>query len=73
MYLELRDTQIFSINMTIFYLGLFVAVLFNYSYTVYLGRFMEVICESLIRVFDKIGFEVHFVRLIYYTIFDQSS
>ncbi len=56
--------------MTIFYLGLFFAVLFNYTYTVYLGQLTEVLCEAIIRVFDKIGFEVHFVRLIYYTIFD---
>lgn len=72
-YLHMRDIQNISVNMTVFYIGLFFAVLFNYVYTMYLARLTEFICEGTVKIFDKIGFEVHFVRLIYYTIFDQST
>ncbi|CDW75090.1 UNKNOWN [Stylonychia lemnae] len=72
-YLEILENQKISIDMTVFFLGLTLAVLFNYVYVCYLGGLVNSICEIMIKLFDKLGFEVHFVRLIYFTIFDQSS
>jgi len=72
-YLELRECQSASINLTVFYIGLFFSILFNYLYTVYLGRLVEILSEVVIRSFDKVGFEIHFIRLVYFAIFDQST
>jgi hypothetical protein len=69
-YEELRRTQRSCINYSVFYLGLFGAILFNYILTLYMGAFMAFASELGIRLFDKLGFEVHFVRLLYSTIFD---
>lgn len=69
-YLELRENQSASINLTVFYIGLFFSIMFNYVYTVYLGRVVEIASEAIIRAFDKVGFEIHFIRLIYFAIFD---
>jgi len=54
----------------VFYLGLFLAILFNYFVTLYMGAILAFVSEIGIRLFDKIGFEVHLVRLLYFTIFD---
>lgn len=69
-YEELRDYQKRAIGFTVFYVGLFFAVLFNYVLTLYMGRAISYSSEMSIRFFDKLGFEVHFVRLLYNTIFD---
>lgn len=81
-YEELRETQKRTINFTVFYIGLFFALLFNYVLTLYMGsmlvsKFKEAnsilqayAFDTGIRLFDKIGFEVHFIRLLYYTAFD---
>ena len=60
----------YSINYTVFYLGAFFAMLFNYLLTLYLGQLLAVLSEWSIRGFDRIGVEVHFIRLIYSTVFD---
>jgi hypothetical protein len=70
-YAELRASQkSYSINYTVFYLGAFFAILFNYLLTLYLGQLLAVLSEWSIRGFDRIGVEVHFIRLIYSTVFD---
>ena len=70
-YAELRASQkAYSINYTVFYLGAFFAMLFNYLLTLYLGQLLAVLSEWSIRAFDRIGLEVHFIRLIYATVFD---
>jgi hypothetical protein len=35
-----------------------------------MGRVLSYFSELGIRLFDKIGFEVHFIRLLYFTVFD---
>ena len=70
-YAELRASQkAYSINYTVFYLGAFFAMLFNYLLTLYLGQLLAVLSEWSIRAFDRVGLEVHFIRLIYATVFD---
>lgn len=54
-----------------FYLGLFFALLFNYFLTLYMGNMIAYVSEKGVKVFDKLGFEVHFIRLLYNTIFDM--
>jgi len=70
-FAELRSEQkAYNINYTVFYLGVFFALLFNYLLTLYLGQLLAVAAEFSIRGFDRIGIEVHFVRLLYQTVFD---
>lgn len=69
-YEELKANQRGCINYSVFYLGLFFAILFNYILTLYMGALMAYGSELAIRLFDKIGVEVHFIRLIYNTVFD---
>ena len=65
-YAELRAEQkAYNINYTVFYLGVFFALLFNYLLTLYLGQMLAVAAEFSIRGFDRMGIEVHFVRLLY--------
>lgn len=69
-YQELRSTQRFSMNYTVFYLGLFFSLLFNYFLTLYMGQVLAWISDLTIKLLDKVGIEVHFIRLIYFTVFD---
>jgi len=68
-YLTLKEAQEAAVNYTIFVLGLFMALLFNYTYTIHLEPFFRVLSEMWIKFFDRLGFEVHFIRLVYLTIF----
>jgi uncharacterized membrane protein (DUF373 family) len=46
------------------------AILFNYLYNNYFDSLIRNICELIIKIFDKFGIEVHFMRLLYQTLFD---
>ena len=54
-------------------LFIFASILLNFVYTTFLQDIMAVGAKYFIKVLDSVGFEVHFVRFLHMTLFDQSS
>ena len=54
-------------------LFIFASILLNFTYTIFLQDVMSVCANQFVKIMDSIGFEVHFVRFLHMTLFDQSS
>ena len=69
-YEEMRKLQRRTINFSVFYVGVFLSLLFNYFLKLYIGNMMATVFEFGIRTADRMGLEVHLIRLLYFTLFD---
>jgi hypothetical protein len=52
------------------YSSLFLSLVLNYLYSTFLQEVMTDICESIIKMFDFLQIEVHFMRYLYLAIFE---
>lgn len=51
----------------------FKAVLFNFLYTMFAQEFLFVTTTYAVQMLDRIGFEGHFIRFVYMTLFENEG
>lgn len=68
----LKDEQKTAIDGTIFCLGVFFSLVLNFNFHAFMSETLLFGSQFVIKFFDNLGFEVHFVRMVYLTLFDHS-
>uniref|UniRef100_A0A7S3FTX4 Uncharacterized protein n=1 Tax=Strombidium rassoulzadegani TaxID=1082188 RepID=A0A7S3FTX4_9SPIT len=66
-----RDSQEYSVNATIFFVALFLSLLFNYLFSLYLHSLFYAATTTLIKINDSLGLDAHFIRYLHLALFDQ--
>ena len=68
-----KEDQRTSIDWACLNVMLMISLLLNYSYRIFMAASVKHIANGLIQVTDSFGFEVHFVRFLYWALLDGAS
>ena len=68
-----KDSQDNSVFATMFFLSLFFSLAFNFFYSLFLQELIIDISNSVIKLTDTLGIDMHFIRFFHLALFDSRA